>query len=379
MKIFPQNQRLRWASALTVLTLVACGEPPAVQLAEVARPVKSIIVAGPDGGNLRNFTGRVDSANKAEMAFRVAGKIEKLAVNEGEVVKKGQLLAQLDQTEFRLTLQDRQATYDRTEKNFDRAEELITSGNISQRDYDTINADLKSADAALEQARQNLSYTSLVADFAGSVAKRHVEAFEEVLAKQTVFSMIDESSLLVRIDLPESLILHLPQGGNDADRRKKTNVTASFGPAPDKHFPLSFREVSKRADAKTQTFEATFNLAKQNELTILPGMTADVTVDLSQILSEAIHYIPITAVSANSGLEARVWTVDEETMTVHEQNISVGRMLGSSIAVTDGLEIGSRIVTAGAAFLAEGMKVTLMKEVEQAESRPDDRPSTDQQ
>jgi multidrug efflux pump subunit AcrA (membrane-fusion protein) len=137
--------------------------------------------------------------------------------------------------------------------------------------------------------------------------------------------------------------------------------------------------VSKRADAKTQTFEATFNLAKPNELTILPGMTADVTVDLSKVLSEAIHYIPVTAVSANSGLEARVWTVDEETMTVHEQNISVGRMLGSSIAVTDGLEIGSRIVTAGAAFLAEGMKVTLMKEVEQAESRPADRPSTDQQ
>jgi RND family efflux transporter MFP subunit len=376
MKIFSQDRRLRWASTLTLLTLVACGEPPAEQIADVARPVKSIVVAGPDGGNLRNFTGRVDSANKAELAFRVAGKIEKLAVNEGEEVEKGQLLAQLDQTEFRLTLQDRQATYDRTRKNFDRAEELIKSGNISQRDYDTINADLKSADAALEQARQNLSYTSLVADFAGSVAKRHVEAFEEVLAKQTVFSMIDESSLLVRIDLPESLILHLPQGGN---RQGQVKVTASFGPAPDKHFPLSFREVSKRADAKTQTFEATFNLAKPNELTILPGMTADVTVDLSKVLSEAIHYIPITAVSANSGLEARVWTVDEETMTVHEQSISVGRMLGSSIAVTDGLEIGSRIVTAGAAFLAEGMKVTLMKEVEQAESRPADRPSTDQQ
>jgi RND family efflux transporter MFP subunit len=376
MKTLSQSRILLFASTLPFLTLLACSEPPAEQIIEVARPVKSIVVAGPDGGYLRNFTGRVDSANKAEMAFRVAGKIEQLAVNEGEEVKKGQLLAQLDQTEFRLTLQDKQATYERTRKNFDRAEELIKAGNISQRDYDTINANLKSADAALEQARQNLSYTSLVADFAGSVAKRHVEAFEEVQAKQPVFSMIDESSLLIRIDLPESLILHLPQGDN---RRKKIKVTASFGPAPDKHFPLSFREVSKRADAKTQTFEATFNLAKPSELTILPGMTADVMVDLSKVLSEAIHYIPVTAVTANSGLEARVWTVDEETMMVHEQSISVGRMLGSSIAVTGGLEIGSRIVTAGAAFLAEGMKVTLMKEVEQAESRPDDRPSTDRQ
>jgi RND family efflux transporter MFP subunit len=379
MKIFSHDRRLRWASTLTVLTLVACSEPPAELLIEVARPVKSIVVEGPDGGSLRNFTGRVDSANKAELSFRVAGKIQELAVNEGETVTKGQLLAQLDQTEFRLVLQNKEAVFDRTQKNFKRAEELIKTGNISQRDYDTINAELKSADAAFKQASQNLSYTSLKADFSGSVAKRHVEAFEEVRRKQTVFSMIDESSLLVRIDVPESLILHLPQGSTVNENRSKIKVTASFESSSDKIFPLSFREVSKRADAKTQTFEATFNLPGQEELMILPGMTANVKVDLSKVLVDAIHYIPVTAVSANSGLEARVWTVDEETMTVHEQNISVGRMLGSSVAVTGGLVIGSRIVTAGAAFLAEGMKVTLMKEVEQAESRPDDRSSSDQQ
>ncbi len=191
--------------------------------------------------------------------------------------------------------------------------------------------------------------------------------------------MIDESSLLVRIDVPESLILHLPQGSTVDETRSKLKVTASFESSSDKQYPLSFREVSKRADAKTQTFEATFNLPKQKELMILPGMTANVKVDLSKVLSEAIHFIPVTAVSANSGLEARVWTVDEETMTVHEQSISVGRMLGSSVAVTGGLEIGSRIVTAGGAFMAEGVKVALMKEVEQAEPRPDDRSSTDQQ
>ena len=379
MKIFSHGRVLRWASTLTVLTLVACGEPPAEQPGEVARPVKSMLVAGFDGGDLRNFTGRVDSANKAELAFRVAGKIEKLAVNEGETVEKGQLLAQLDQTEYRLALQDKAAVHDRTKKNFDRAEELIKTGNISRRDYDTISSNLKSAEAALEQAQQNLSYTSLEADFSGSVARRHVEAFEEVLAKQTVFSMIDESSLLVKIDLPESLILRLPGGSTESNTKDKIVVTASFKSSSDKQFPLSFREVSKRADAKTQTFEVTFNLPKQKDLLLLPGMTANVKVDLSKVMTNAIHYIPLTAVSANSGLEARVWTVDEETMTVHEQSVAVGRLLGSSIEVTGGLETGSRIVTAGAAFLAEGMKVTLMKEVEQAEPRPDTPPASDQQ
>jgi len=380
MKTLPQHRLLMLASTLSLFALSGCGEPPPEQDVDLARPVKSIVVERPEGGNLRNFPGRIDSANKAVMSFRVSGKIEKLAVSEGEDVTKGQLLAQLDQTEYRLALQDKQAVYDRTSKNFARAEKLVTTGNISQRDYDTISSDLKSANAALQQSLQNLSYTNLKADFGGSVARRHVEAFEEVQAKQPVFSMIDQSSLLVKFDLPESLILHLPQRSNTGQTVNRVKVTASFDAVPGKEFHLSFREISKRADAKTQTFETTFNFPEQTEITILPGMTANVVVDLSEVLTEnTIHYIPISAISANNGLEARVWRVDEKTMTVHEQKVAVGRLLGSSIEVTRGLSGGSRIVTAGAAFLAEGMKITLMKEVEQAEPRSEDLPSTDQQ
>jgi RND family efflux transporter MFP subunit len=380
MKISSLYHRSVWLPLICLPLLAGCGEPPPESIPEVARPVKSMLVSGPEGGSLRKFPGRIDSANKAELSFRVAGKVQKLAVKEGENVSKDQLLAQLDQTEYRLALQDKQAVYDRTEKNFDRARELVESGSISQRDYDRIDADFKSADAALEQALQNLNYTYLKAPFSGSVARRHVEAFEEVKAKQTVFSMIDQSSLLVKFDLPESLILHLPQGSTVDENQKNIPVTASFDAVTDEQFPLTFKEVSKRADAKTQTFEVTYSLPQQKKLMILPGMTANVTVDLSAVLAEdTVHYLPVTAVTANSGLEARVWRVDEETMTVHEQKVSVGRLLGSSIEITGGLASGTRIVTAGAAYLAEGMKVTLMAEVEQAEPRPDVLPSTDQQ
>lgn len=365
---------------LSIFTLAGCAEPPPETRSEVARPVKSMLVEGPDGGNVRSFPGRIDSANKAELSFRVAGKVQKLEVNEGEDVSKGQLLAQLDQTEYRLALKDKQAIYERTEKNFERATELVKSGAISQRDYDQINADFKSAGAALEQAQQNLSYTSLKAPFVGSVASRQVEAFEEVQAKQSVFSMIDQNSLLVKFDIPEGLILHLPQGSTAESNQQKIDVTASFDAVTEQEFPLTFKEVSKRADPKTQTFEVTFSLPQQKELLILPGMTANVSVDLSKVLTEGIiHYVPVSAVTADAGLEAQVWRVDEETMQVHQQKVSVGRMLGSSMQITGGLSSGTRIVTAGAGFLSEGMKVTLMKENEQAEPRVEVLPATNQQ
>ena len=100
-------------------------------------------------------------------------------------------------------------------------------------------------------------------------------------------------------------------------------------------------------------------------------MTTSVMVDLSKALDQqSVYYVPITALSGTNELNPRVWTVDENDMTVHERQVTVGRMVGSSVEVTDGLEPGLRIVTAGAAYLAEGMKVILMKQTEQAEPRP---------
>jgi RND family efflux transporter MFP subunit len=379
MKTTTPSWLLSLATLLSLTMLPGCGAPPEDAPAETSRPVKSLVITGAGEGGIRYFPGRIDSANKAELSFRVAGKIESFEVSEGEEVVEGQLLAQLDQTDYAIAVNDKQATYDRTRNNFQRAEQLIESGNISQRDYDTINSNMKSARAALELAQQNLKYTSLKAPFAGSIAKRHVEAFEEVQAKVTVLSLIDQHSLDVKFDLPENLILQLPKGASNEKGVEKVGVTASFE-GSDKVFPLVFREVSKRADPNTQTFEVTYSIPEQEDMIILPGMTANVEVDFSRVVNvKALHHIPIKALTANTGLEALVWRIDEETMTVHEQRVSVGRVLGSSVEVTAGLQGGTRIVTAGAAYLAEGMKVTLLEEVEQAEARSEQFPSTRQQ
>ncbi|MAZ88010.1 MAG: efflux transporter periplasmic adaptor subunit [Cellvibrionaceae bacterium] len=339
-----------------------------------------MVIGGPDGSNLRHFPGRIDSANKAELSFRVPGKVEKLLVNEGEFVTKGQTLAQLDRTDYRITMKDRAANYEQAKKDFERGEELVVKGSISRRDYDTLKAKYKSADAALEQAQQNLNYTTLKAPFAGSIARRHIEQFEEIATKQSVLSIIDQDSLLVKFDIPESLILQLPQGTEEDQVTGHVSVWARFDSSSDSQFELIFKEVSKRADAKTQTFEITYSLPQQKEITVLPGMTANVTIDFSEVLNDKpVHFLPLSAISGSNELEPRVWRIDEQTMTVKEQKIAIGRMLGSKVEVTNGVQSGMRIVTAGAAFLSEDMKVSLIKPMEQAEPRNDTPSNIDQQ
>ena len=338
------------------------GEPP-------VRPVKSMLVTGRSTGGVRQFPARIDSLHKADLAFRVSGKVKEILVVEGQQVEEGALLARLDDTDYRIVFNDRKAVYQRALNDFQRAKKLIEDGYISRTDYDKLEAAFKSAKAALAAARQDLEYTKLHAPFAGTVAKRYVEQFEEVKPNQPVLALSDTSSLKVIVDVPENIIQSLRRTG----REEGVKVEASFDALPGKRFPLKFLEASTRADPQTQTFEVTFLMPRPDELTILPGMTANITLDLSALVRAVEGYLlPLTAVTANAALEPIVWVVDEEKGEVHARKVKLGELRGSRVEVLEGVEEGIRVVTAGTAYLAEGMKVRLLPEREQAEPRPDD-------
>ncbi len=349
--------------------LAGCEKPPESQAKPRVRPVKTLVVEGAVAGAVRRFPARIDSLNKADLSFRVQGKVKEIRVVEGQEVREGELLARLDDTDYRIVLNDRRASYDRARKDFERAKKLIKQGFISRTDYDKLEAAFKSAQAALKAARQDLAYTELKAPFSGTVAKRYVERFEEVQPKQPVLALSDTSSLKVIFDVPENIVQSIKRSG----RGEHVDVWAVFDTLPDKHFKLKFLEASTRADPQTQTFKVTFVMPRPAELNILPGMTASVTVDLSKVLSGGRErLLPLTAVTADAALEPIVWMVDEKSMTVHPRKVKLGEMRGAKVEVLDGVEDGMRVVTAGTAYMADGMKVRLLPQVEQAEPRPDD-------
>ena len=368
--------RLSFTLTLASLLLLGCGEavndtPPA------SRPVKLYTVEGPGGEAIRNFPGSVRASQRADLSFRVPGVLQQMEVREGEEVVKGQLLAALDPTDFKITLEDRQATFDNAERNFNRAKELIVDGNISRLDYDRMEASFRTNRAALTQAQQDLEYTSLRAPFDGTIGRREVENFEEVVAKQTIFRFQNVDQMEITIDLPESLVRSLaPDNGSpDATQRAGAAVksTASFEGRPNLSFPMTISEVATKADPQTQTFRVTLTMPQPAEFRVLPGMTANVTVDFSKVVAaDEAKWVPLSAVQADSALDARVWMLDESSMTVASHPVKIGRMRGRTIEVTGGLSGGEEIVTVGAPYLSEGMRVTRMRLSEQAVPRQDE-------
>ena len=359
----------------TVLMLGGCTEEAQMQTEPVARPVKSVVIAGADATGIRSFPARIAAAARADLAFRVAGTVQELPIKEGDPIQEGDLIARLDPTDYQIIVDDRQATFDKAQKNFGRGKDLVGSGAISRTDFDRLEAEFKNARAALNAATQDLSYTELKAPFDGMIANRLVDRFEEVQAKQTIAVVQNVQMLEVKFDVPESIIRSIRASDEDGARgaRGKVKVFASFQDRPGLEYPLTFKEISTKADANTQTFEATYLMKQWEQGTVLPGMTASVTVDLGGYVDSGTAFtVPVSAVVGDFKLDPQVWTVDETSMTVSPRPVKVGRLIGDGIEVVDGLEPGARVVTAGTPFLVEGMQVTLMPELEQATPRPED-------
>lgn len=359
-------------TALIIMGFVGCAKESSPPASELPRPVKTAVVESPSSGGLRKFPARIAAAQEAELSFRVSGVVQELPVNQGDDLAEGDLIARLAARDYQIVVNDRRATYDNARKNYRRGQELVTTGAISKLDFDRLESEFQSASAALDAANQELEYTQLRAPFAGTIARKFVDQFEEVQAKQAIAVLQNLDTLEVIFDVPEGIVRRI-QARSEGDAAERIQATVGFEDRPDEVYSLTFQEVSTRADDATQTFEVIYRMEQLPKGVILPGMTATVTVDLTgHTLTDPIFAIPSSAVFAASDLTPRVWVVDPETLTVSPRIVSLGRMVGSNVEVLDGLETGMRIVTAGTPFLVEGMKVRLLEEREQAEPRLDD-------
>jgi RND family efflux transporter MFP subunit len=373
------NRILRILLATAVLpALVACGGNEQEMPPPPIRPVKIFEVEGISGEAMRRFPGSISASQRAALSFRVGGVLQKIEVREGERVKAGQLLAALDPTDYEIRLNDRQATFDNAQKNYNRGSQLVAEGNISQLDFDRLEANFRTSQAALDAARQELEYTRLKAPFAGSIGRREVENFEEVTANQPIFQLQNLEQLDVSVDLPENLVRSLQrdqqvENVRDARVANQVETWASFEGRDGERFSLEFKEVSTKADAQTQTFRVTLTMPQPQGFSVLPGMTANVFMDFSKVVAtDSTRWIPVTAVVADSGLDAQVWVLDGESMTVSPRPVTIGRMAEGRIEVISGLSGGEEIVSVGAVYLADGMQVSRMQLTEQAEPRADD-------
>ena len=342
--------------ALVAVVLTDCGQVEVVEREPVVRPVKTIVVGGGKEERL-SFPGTVQASDRAELSFRVAGPLVELPVDEGEQVRRGQLLARIDPRDFEIALAEARAAYEKGEADYTRYKNLYERNAVPLAELELRRAARDVAAASYDQAQANLRDTRLVAPFNGRVGRKHVENFEDVVAKEPVLTLHNIAVVEVVIDAPEYIMATFRD-------RNPRRVTASFASAPGVEFDLRLEEATAEADVQTQTFQVTFSMPQPEELRVLPGMTAEVNAyaESDEASSTEALLIPAEAVFASASGEPRVWVVDTAALTVSQREIRVGPVTGeNSIRVLQGLERGETIAVAAVHQLQDGSKIRLME------------------
>jgi RND family efflux transporter MFP subunit len=345
-------------AALLVLYLVALGcgdEPPPAP--DPVRPVKMFTVPGGSAGTTREYPGRVKAAQTAEMAFEVPGKIVEFIYLEGSDVPEGEVIARLDPRDYQAKVDSAQAEYDNDRLNFERAEKLVNEGALAPIERDRRKTALDTSDAKLREVQKALEDTELRAPFAGVMARKLVEDFANVQAKQPVVVLTNAVHLEIKLAVPERDL-----AGQRDRSRTLDDINARIKPEviitsmPDRRFPGRLSELANQADADTRTFEATVTFKPPDDIQVLPGMTAKVVMQVSEDQVRGI-LIPATAAAANDEGSPFVWLVDTATMQVSRRPVELGPLSGSSVAVNDGLSGGEVVVVSGIGQLQDGMTV----------------------
>ena len=367
--------QLACMAGLFGIFLLSCGKeeveaPPK----EVARPVKMISVTSAGPMQKFSFPGTVRASQRVDLSFMVPGPLVELPINEGQNVKQGDLIARIDPKDFKTRLREAEGQLAKAKAALDRAKtEYSRIVRIQKQDpgaasesmvdrrraaVDAARAQVESLKAAVDGARNQLGYTYLRAAFTGIIAKRYVDNFQDVRAKQPIVSLQDVSHIEILIDLPEMLMAKIKKG--------TTLSFAEFVSAPGKKYELTKKEISTQADPKTQTYQVVLLMKAPEGVRILPGMTANVT--LYTLLGKSTgeqFLIPAIAVFADDEGNSNVWVVDEKTMKVHKQKVTTGELVGTdSIRIISGLKSGQRIAVSGVAQLQEGMKVRNLAELD---------------
>ena len=347
-----------WVTLGLALALWGCSDEPQ-QDAPMPQPVKLQVVDG-GAGALRHYPGKVVATEGSELAFRVSGQLERFPVRAGEQVKKGQLLAALDPSDFRNQLADRQAQYDLAESQYQRGISLRDRGVISEAQFDEIEAKRRQAQAALSLARDNVNYTRLKAPYGGTVARTEVENYQFVQAKQPILYLQGDKNIDIGFAVSERFLASLKKDGEDYQPELR------FEGAPDKVFKASYKEHEASADDRTQTYIITLTMPNPEGILVLPGMSVDVAIDLSKIMRKATAWpqVPVEAVFNPDGKDsAHVWRFNPEDGTVSAVPVTLGQVIGNGVEITAGLETGDKVVGAGVHHLKEGQEVReLVKE-----------------
>ncbi|MFV0346205.1 MAG: efflux RND transporter periplasmic adaptor subunit [Bacteroidales bacterium] len=291
-------------------------------------------------------SGNIEGNKTVRLGFMVAGKINHISTDEGEIIRKGALLASLDTESYEIALEMADIGLDQMQDDYDRLKILHNRKSIAESDFVKASNGLRTAKAQQHLHAKNLKDCKLYSPISGVLLKKGVEEGEIIDKGIQIFAVSDIFTVKANAAIPE-MELHYAKKGSKA---------SVYVAALDSTFEGTITEVGTLADPETRTFPVKINLSNP-KLLIRPGMTAEVQIGTD--VSRDLLSIPISAVLHDLDNSAYVFVADTKKGQAYKRTVSLGKISGSEVEVVSGLSRGELIVTGGAQKLSNGSLIQL--------------------
>ncbi|PFG55939.1 RND family efflux transporter MFP subunit [Vibrio sp. ES.051] len=344
------------------LLLVGCGEKAPDKEVETPR----VRIASLEGSKVDDnlyFPAVANAADRSHLSFRVAGEVSRVMVREGDKVSKGDVIATLDPTDYKLVVDNATARFSVVDSQYRRSRPLVDKGLLAKSQFDEIAAQRQIALAELDLAKLRLSFTTLKAPVDGVISRVNIDQFENVQVGQYIVNIHSLERVEVLIQLADRLYVKQPPMED-----RLTSINAVVRVPSGNEYNATVKEFTTEPEPATGTFTVTLSLPMPEQEYILDGMAVEVTSKDKNIgleLDVGIN-VPIEAIfnADGDGLgrdNKFVWVLNEDR-TISRKQVRTGKASKTSIQVLEGLELNDEVVVAGISRLRDGMKVEVIKE-----------------
>ena len=329
---------------LAVVVMCGCSEKKEQSVKAPVRVKTEVLATGAANGE-QTYVGIVEANEGTAVSFTGMGVIKRMLVSEGQTVSRGQLLAEMDDTQARNILAGAEAAMGQANDALQRYGQLHDSGSLPEVQWVEILSKVEQAKSQLAVARKNVADCRLTAPVSGVIGRRMLGAGETAMPSQAVVTILDINTVKVKVAVPE---------GEMGTIRPHTKSTIQVE-AVNRTYEGGHIETGVQADAMTHTYDIRITVPNHDR-SLLPGMVASVKIDHEAGSSANLLTLPVGSVQRRADGSLFVWTIDN-SQQAHRTAVTIGPVMGNRVVLVSGISSGQRIVTEGYQKLSEGSKV----------------------
>ena len=328
---------------ITALILYSCSEKKEEVKEQKAHKVEVTKIASNLENETLHYSGTIEADNTVSLGFSVAGRISDIYVQEGQKVKKGQLLATIDDTSYKNAYDIADAGLELANDNYKRLNELYTKGSLPERDYIAVKVGVAQANANKNMAAKNLSDTRLYSPFSGMITAKLTEIGATAAPGVPAFTVMKTDKVYAKASISESEISKLKVGSEALVEIPSMNKT----------FKGNVAIVNHSADALTRTFNVKVRLNNTENL-LLPGMISAIKINTDN--PKEVISIPVQTIVRDVNDITYAYIVENNKAI--KKRVDTGNFKGNEVIITEGLSVGDLLISKGYTSVKDGQKVT---------------------